>query len=57
MSRTYSPQDAAGDVGGQALELGLGDEVAMDVVPVVFGSGKGISGRSATSTCWRTPTW
>jgi dihydrofolate reductase len=31
---------AAGDVGGQALELGLVDEVAMDVVPVVFGSGK-----------------
>jgi dihydrofolate reductase len=31
---------AAGDVGGQALVLGLVDEVAMDVVPVVFGSGK-----------------
>jgi dihydrofolate reductase len=31
---------AAGDVGGQALGLGLVDEVAMDVVPVVFGSGK-----------------
>jgi dihydrofolate reductase len=31
---------AAGDVGGQALALGLVDEVAMDVVPVVFGSGK-----------------
>ena len=31
---------AAGDVGGQALDLGLVDEVAMDVVPVVFGSGK-----------------
>ena len=31
---------AAGDVGGQALELGLVDEVGMDVVPVVFGSGK-----------------
>jgi len=30
----------AGDVGGQALELGLVDEVAMDVVPVVFGSGR-----------------
>ena len=27
-------------VGGQALLLGLVDEVAMDVVPVVFGSGK-----------------
>ena len=31
---------AAGDVGGQVLTLGLVDEVAMDVVPVVFGSGK-----------------
>jgi dihydrofolate reductase len=31
---------AAGEVGGQAIALGLVDEVAMDVVPVVFGSGK-----------------
>lgn len=31
---------AAGNVGGQALAVGLVDEVAMDVVPVVFGSGK-----------------
>ena len=31
---------AAGDVAGQALALGLVDEVAIDVVPVVFGSGK-----------------
>ncbi|MFB7713325.1 dihydrofolate reductase family protein [Streptomyces sp. NPDC056105] len=31
---------AAGEVGGQALALGVVDEVAMDVVPVVFGSGK-----------------
>ena len=31
---------AAGNVGGQALALGLVDEVAMDVVPVVFGAGK-----------------
>ena len=30
----------AGDVGGQMLAAGLVDEVAMDVVPVVFGSGK-----------------
>ena len=30
----------AGDVAGQALALGLVDEVAMDVVPVVFGAGK-----------------
>jgi dihydrofolate reductase len=31
---------AAGEVGGQALAEGLVDEVAMDVVPVVFGSGR-----------------
>ena len=31
---------AAGDVGGQMLAAGLIDEVRMDVVPVVFGSGK-----------------
>jgi dihydrofolate reductase len=31
---------AAGDVGGQALALGLIDAVAMDVVPAVFGRGK-----------------
>lgn len=30
----------AGDVGGQILAAGLVDEVAMDVVPVVFGAGK-----------------
>ena len=30
---------AAGDVAGQALALGLVDVVAIDVVPVVFGSG------------------
>ncbi|MDV3221322.1 dihydrofolate reductase family protein [Intrasporangium sp.] len=30
----------AGDVGGQILAAGLLDEVAMDMVPVVFGSGK-----------------
>jgi dihydrofolate reductase len=30
----------AGDVGGQALSLGLVDHVAIDVVPVVFGRGK-----------------
>lgn len=31
---------AAGDVGGQVLAAGLVDEVRMDVVPVLFGSGK-----------------
>jgi dihydrofolate reductase len=30
----------AGDVGGQILAAGLVDEVAMDVVPVVFGAGR-----------------
>ena len=30
----------AGDVGGQVLAAGLADEVAIDIVPVVFGSGK-----------------
>ncbi|MFF0495369.1 dihydrofolate reductase family protein [Nocardia aobensis] len=30
----------AGQVGGEILAAGLVDEVAMDVVPVVFGSGK-----------------
>ena len=31
---------AAGEVGGQVLAAGLVDEVRMDVVPVVFGTGK-----------------
>jgi len=31
---------AAGDVGGQVLAAGLVDEVAMDIAPVVLGSGK-----------------
>ncbi len=31
---------AAGDVGGQVFAARLVDEVRMDVVPVVFGSGK-----------------
>lgn len=45
---------AAGDVGGQALALGLVDEVAMDVVPVVFGSGKRYFGSvDAQFGCWR----
>jgi dihydrofolate reductase len=37
----------AGEVGGQAFALGLVDEVAMDVVPVVFGAGKRYFGRAA----------
>ena len=35
---------AAGDVGGQVLAAGFVDEVRMDVVPVVFGSGKRFCG-------------
>ncbi|MGB0091758.1 MAG: hypothetical protein WBP81_04410 [Solirubrobacteraceae bacterium] len=30
----------AGEVGGQALSLGLIDHVAIDIVPVAFGQGK-----------------
>jgi dihydrofolate reductase len=35
----------AGDVGSQILAAGLVDEVAMDLVPVAFGSGKRYFGR------------
>jgi dihydrofolate reductase len=38
----------AGDVGSQILAAGLVDEVAMDVVPVIFGSGKRYFGRIQT---------
>jgi dihydrofolate reductase len=38
---------AAGEAGGQAFALGLVDEVAMDVVPVMFGSGKRYFGSAA----------
>jgi dihydrofolate reductase len=38
---------AAGDVGGQALRLGLIDQVVMNVVPVVFGEGRPFFGRAA----------
>ncbi|HEV2797463.1 MAG TPA: hypothetical protein VGV65_07560 [Nocardioides sp.] len=38
----------AGDVGGTALALGLVDEVAMDVAPVVLGSGKRYFGSAET---------
>jgi len=31
---------AAGEIGGQALRLGLIDQVVMNVVPVVFGTGR-----------------
>ena len=48
---------AAGDVGGQALAAGLVDEVRMDVVPVVFGSGKRYFGSVDAHTRWRSLTW
>lgn len=38
---------AAGDVGGQALRLGLVDQVVMNVVPVVFGEGRPFFGNAA----------
>ncbi|MFJ2739552.1 dihydrofolate reductase family protein [Streptomyces sp. NPDC087440] len=38
----------AGDVGAQIFAAGLVDEVAMDVVPVVFGSGRRFFGGVAT---------
>lgn len=38
---------AAGDVGGQVLAAGLADEVRMDVVPVVLGSGRRFFGAVA----------
>ena len=31
---------AAGEIGGQALRLGLIDQVVVNLVPVVFGSGR-----------------
>jgi dihydrofolate reductase len=46
---------AAGDVGGQALALGLVDEVAMDVVPVVFGTGKRFFGSVETTSRENSP--
>jgi dihydrofolate reductase len=45
----------AGDVGGQALALGLVDEVAMDVVPVVFGTGKRYFGRMGSQRLLEDP--
>lgn len=38
---------AAGDVGGQALRLGVIDQVVMNVVPVVFGAGRPFFGSAA----------
>ncbi|WP_148481304.1 hypothetical protein [Micromonospora sp. WP24] len=38
--RRQCPREVAGQIGGQALRLGLVDQVVMHVVPVVFGSGR-----------------
>ena len=38
----------AGTIAGQCLELGLLDEVAVDLVPVVMGQGRRFFGESAT---------
>jgi hypothetical protein len=45
---------AAGNVGGQALRLGLIDQVVMNVVPVVFGEGRPSAAPAARSRS-RTP--
>ena len=39
---------AAGQIGGQALRLGLIDQVVMNVVPVVFGVGRAVLRRHGT---------
>jgi dihydrofolate reductase len=41
---------SAGDIGGQALEAGLIDEVSVDLVPVVLGAGVRFFGDYAGST-------
>ena len=41
---------AAGEVGGQVVAAGLADEVAIDLVPVVFGSGKRYFGSAVETT-------
>src|SRR3954468_6411372 len=46
----------AGNAGGQALALGLVDEVAMDVVPVAFGRGKRYFGPIDTQHLLEDPT-
>jgi dihydrofolate reductase len=46
---------AAGNVGGQALRLGLIDQVVMNVVPVVFGEGRPYFGSAAGEVTLTTP--
>jgi dihydrofolate reductase len=40
---------SAGNIGGQAFEAGLVEEVRVDLVPVVLGAGKGYFGDYAGS--------
>ncbi|MHA6623895.1 dihydrofolate reductase family protein [Pseudonocardia sichuanensis] len=46
---------AGGDVGGQIFAAGLVDEVALDVVPVVFGRGKRYFGSLSTQVLLEDP--
>ena len=46
---------AAGDVGGQIFAAGLVDEVALDMVPVVFGTGKRYFGSLSTQVLLENP--
>jgi dihydrofolate reductase len=43
---------AAGAVGGQAFALGLVDGVAIDVAPIVFGTGKRYFGSLGDQRLW-----
>ena len=45
----------AGDVGGQIFAAGLVDEVALDMVPVVFGTGKRYFGSLSTQVLLENP--
>jgi dihydrofolate reductase len=55
LAGTRTVEVAAGDVGGQAFALGLVDAVSMDVVPVVFGSGKRYFGSVDSQHMLETP--
>ncbi|MEV0272339.1 dihydrofolate reductase family protein [Hamadaea sp. NPDC050747] len=46
---------AAGEVGGQFLAAGLVDEIAMDIAPVVLGSGKRFFGATHTQHLLQDP--
>lgn len=49
---------AAGQIGGQALRLGLIDQVVMNVVPVVSAPvGRSSAPRAPEKSCWTTRHW